>query len=127
ADLEAWLAALAPLWAASDQLHGCRKLTTTSAAELLSEARDALACREFEAEFGAAMPGLAADLGPYFQGLRTEWPRVLTALTWTERMGACFSEQPPAAFVAAVGREPLGQVAERADLHRAIGRFQELR
>ncbi|MCC7369528.1 MAG: DUF4011 domain-containing protein [Chloroflexi bacterium] len=127
ADLQHWLEALAPLWAASDQLHASRKLTTTSAATLLAEARDALACLTFEAEFGAAMPALADDLGPSFQGLRTEWPRVLTALSWTERMVACFDGRPPAAFVAAVEREPIGPVAERAELHRALGRMQELR
>ena len=64
AEIEAWLAALAPLWAASDTLHGCRLQATTSAADLLAEARDALACPTFEREFAAAMPGLVADLGP---------------------------------------------------------------
>ena len=75
-DLERWLAALAPLWAACRlNCTPAASSPTTSAATLLTEARDAMTCRAFEADFEAAQSELTADLGAYFQGLRTEWPR----------------------------------------------------
>ncbi|HZO24564.1 MAG TPA: DUF4011 domain-containing protein [Chloroflexota bacterium] len=127
AELEGWLAALAPLWEASDALHGARRQTTTSVADLLAEARDALACPTFEREFGAAMPGLVDEFGPFFKGLSTDWARIVAALGWTAHLRASFDRQPPDTFMAALDAEPAGPVPERDDLARALARVQELR
>jgi very-short-patch-repair endonuclease len=127
ADLERWLGALTPLWAAAEALHRSRREATISAADLLAEARDALACQTLERELGAATPELADELGPFFQGLATDWPRLLEALAWTDRLRAAFDGPPPAAFIHILDAEAAGPLPERAELEQAVARLRELR
>jgi very-short-patch-repair endonuclease len=125
-DLERWLAALAPLWRAADALHTCRRGPASTVADLLAEAHDALASRAFDTDLAAATPALQAALGPLFAGVDTNWQQALAALTWTERLRACFGRTPPESFLAALDVEPAGPTSERADLERAIGRLRGL-
>ena len=125
-DLEHWLAALAPFWRAADTLQACRRRPATSAADLLAEARDALACRAFDADFAEATPALQDAFGPLFAGLDTDWPTIQAALGWTERLRARFDREPPDAFVAALDAAPPGPIAEAPDLDRAIKRLRAL-
>jgi very-short-patch-repair endonuclease len=125
-DLERWLAALVPLWKAVDTLHTVRLRPTTSVTDLLSEARNALACRTFEADFATAAPALQDTLGSLFAGPDTNWSAVLAALTWTERLRGLFDRTPPNDFLAALGDNPASLTSERSGLDRAILRARGL-
>lgn len=128
---QAWWEGLRRFWAAADAVRGCQRQGPGARRwpDLLADLEQGMAVQASERELAVRAEALRQRLGHLFAGLTTDWPAVLAALDWTERLIQRFpaGKVPPALVERVAARHPdLPGETEARRLARLVDEIEPL-
>jgi hypothetical protein len=93
-------------------------------ADILSDLNRLAQSREFEEEIRSKYQDLTENYGWRFKGIDTDWDDISCALTWTERLRATLTQDPPPKGVIALACQSATCAPETASMKQGLDEFE---